>query len=240
MPPTEPQIQRAKDEVADCIASGAMQLSLRNMGLEDVEPVALQERTHMLAHVQHCDLSHNPLGMVASHFFGAVPCLLSLRLSGCQIKYLGDGIATLRGLKTLHLRNNLLQELPAGLYSLEQLEELDVTGNGIVSFHEDLGNLVELRSLLAANNRLLCLPAEAENLINLKRVDLTGNPCCSTDGKGLPDKIQRLQARNEILCSKEKRQQLVRRALRVRCHVKNAYLQEILGENKSRQLPCAM
>ena len=74
----------------------------------------------------------------------------------------------------INIANNHFSGLPASLYNLVNLTELNLTGNRIVSL-DGVGSLVALVVLTLDNNLLSEIPEEASNLVKLKQISLKNN-----------------------------------------------------------------
>jgi Leucine-rich repeat (LRR) protein len=121
-------------------------------------------------------------------------------------------VSMLLQLKVLHLQHNCLATLPPAFYKLTKLEELNLSDNQLKELSIDISNFAQLHSLDVVGNNMSALPATAARL-QLQHFDGARNdPGLSN----LPLHLQQLQARGEIVRSKEKRRELVRRALRVK------------------------
>jgi Leucine-rich repeat (LRR) protein len=121
-------------------------------------------------------------------------------------------VSMLQQLKVLHLQHNCLASLPPAFYKLTKLEELNVSDNQLTELSIDISNFAQLRSLDIAGNSMSALPATAARL-QLQHFDGARNDPGLTN---VPLHLQQLQARGEIVRCKEKRRELVRRALRVK------------------------
>jgi internalin A len=121
-------------------------------------------------------------------------------------------VSMLQQLKVLQLQHNCLATLPPAFYKLTKLEELNLSDNQLTELSIDISNFAQLRSLNIAGNSMSALPATAARL-QLQHFDGARNdPGLSN----LQLHLQQLQARGEIVRCKEKRRELVRRALRVK------------------------
>jgi Leucine-rich repeat (LRR) protein len=71
----------------------------------------------------------------------------------------------------------------------EEIVELNISYNKLISIPESIGNLVNLRILYCHSNELISLPESIGNLVNLKNLDLSRNKLIS-----LPESIGNLVA----------------------------------------------
>ena len=87
-----------------------------------------------------------------------------------------DDLAGLVNLQTLHLSNNVLAELPSGLFSdLGNLRSLDLSSNQLTSLPRDIFDaLTNLRSLSLSSNQLSALPPDIfSDLVSLDSLGLS-------------------------------------------------------------------
>jgi Leucine-rich repeat (LRR) protein len=136
-----------------------------------------------------------PVAQVAEMGAGRIT---ALRLKGLKLASLPAQIGSLDALKYLVLSDNLLDSLPAALWDLSNLVELDLGGNRVSSLGAGVGRLKsllflgmranaltalpdslfalpQLENLLLAGNILDTLPESVANLAFLKYLDLSGN-----------------------------------------------------------------
>ncbi|KAG9403868.1 hypothetical protein AC1031_005362 [Aphanomyces cochlioides] len=145
------------------------------------------------------------------------PHLKVLNVAQNQLTHLPPDIGGLQKLKKLFAQNNQLRSLPMSLMSCSKLEELFVQFNSIREIPNEFSHLSLLHSLSLAHNEIKSLPNALNSLANLKLVDLTGNPL--TD---VPEQLRRLHDRHAVLHSRQKRRELITRALKVKNAVKQA------------------
>ena len=74
----------------------------------------------------------------------------------------------------LDISGMALTEVPEDVFSLTQLESLDISGNRITSL-EKIGSLLNLKNLYAQNNKIASLPKGLLELENLENLRLDGN-----------------------------------------------------------------
>jgi hypothetical protein len=124
--------------------------------------------------------------------------ITALRLGGRSLTLLPTEIGVLDALKYLVVNDNLLDSLPAALWGLANLVELDVggnriamldarvdrlksllylalQGNGLTSLPDSLFTLPQLETLILADNVLDTLPEGVADLAFLKYLDVSGN-----------------------------------------------------------------
>lgn len=102
--------------------------------------------------------------------------LISLDLSGNELKELPEGIGKLESLRILGLNNNQLKGLPVELGSLDHLEVLSLTGNALTTLPVEIGGLVSLEQLNLKGNQLGVLPGSVGKLLALEDNLLTTLP----------------------------------------------------------------
>lgn len=66
-------------------------------------------------------------------------------------------------------------ELPSSIGQLENLNNLNVDRNSIISLPSEVGNLIRLGVLSVRDNKLTELPSELGNCLDLHVLDVTGN-----------------------------------------------------------------
>ena len=78
-------------------------------------------------------------------------------------------------LKSVNLRDNVIQELPEGLGALKKLEALNVSSNELRAIPSGLGSLEALRFLNLRNNQIEALPTTIGSLAQLMEINLDFN-----------------------------------------------------------------
>lgn len=68
-----------------------------------------------------------------------------------------------------------LSELPAELFSISGLKELNVNYNQLVTLPPEIGRLTCLEKLVLSNNRIHSLPVEISSLQSLTELNLSNN-----------------------------------------------------------------
>ena len=85
------------------------------------------------------------------------------------------------------ITNCNLTEIPAEVFELEHLEELDLRSNQLISIPEAIGKLINLTKLNLSHNQLTSVPDSIAKLTNLTDLDLRNNKLTS-----LPKSITKL------------------------------------------------
>lgn len=144
------------------------------------------------------DLSHCHLNQLPASFIELAPNLERLNLEANEFEYIpreitlcntlgvlnfannplnrATGLARLKNLKVLNLRNTLLHDFPNEVIECFQLEQLDLSNNNISGISAGIGNLQNLERLNIIGNQLNELPEQLAEMPNLKDVLLKGNP----------------------------------------------------------------
>jgi len=112
-----------------------------------------------------------------------------LDLSGEDLSLLPKEIGQLKGLETLHLRDNCLVSVPKEIGQLKALQVLHLDNNRLVSVPKEIGQLKGLETLHLDNNRLVSVPKEIGQLKALQVLDLVNNHLVS-----VPKEIGQLRA----------------------------------------------
>lgn len=79
-------------------------------------------------------------------------------------------------LKELYIENNQLEQLPASLGLMPNLEVLDCRHNLLKQLPDTICHAQGLRELLLEDNLLTHLPEDLDHLVNLKVLTLMNNP----------------------------------------------------------------
>ncbi|KAH9076035.1 hypothetical protein Ae201684P_012525 [Aphanomyces euteiches] len=189
----------------------------QNLNLSDLELLALPPRIMSMSCLRVLNLRSNGLSSLPVEMVDCFPHLEVLNVARNQLTHLPPDIGGLQKLKKLFAQNNQLRSLPMSLMSCSKLEELFVQFNSIREIPDEFSHLSLLHSLSLAHNEIKSLPKALNSLANLKLVDLTGNPL--TD---VPEQLRRLHDRHAVLHSRQKRRELITRALKVKNAVKQA------------------
>ncbi|XP_051872670.1 PH domain leucine-rich repeat-containing protein phosphatase 1-like isoform X2 [Pristis pectinata] len=169
--------------------------------------------------VEVLDIQHNHLTELPSNLFLKAECLRSLNASANKLEiippsclseeshsilqelyltnnYLTDKcVPLLTGhthLKVLHLAYNRLQSFPARMAKLEELEEIDLSGNKLKTIPTTIMNCRQMHTVVAHSNCIEVFP-EVMHLSEIKCVDLSCNELNEiTLPENLPLKLQEL------------------------------------------------
>lgn len=114
------------------------------------------------------------------------PDTKEIKLNGLGLKQLPDNflakIAVCRGLTSLNLQDNELEELPPQIGDLSELLELRVDKNRLKELPSTLAQLRKLQRLYAQDNQLPHLPSNLGNLVQLQELHLAKNRLGSLPG----------------------------------------------------------
>eukprot|EP00667_Euglena_gracilis_P014071 EG_transcript_14557 len=131
-----------------------------------------------LSGLEVLDASHNLIGSVAEGTLG--PRLREVDLSANRLAALSDGLfdPPAAALRVLNLSGNHLTALPASVFRLSGLQDLDVDRNCLESFGtvDTVTGLRQLKRLSLQHNRIAVLPDELFAESDLMELNLTGNP----------------------------------------------------------------
>ena len=119
-------------------------------------------------------LTATPVAQVAQ-IDPSVSRITALRLSGLKLTGLPPQISSLTALKYLVASDNLLDSLPAAVWSLANLVELDLGGNRIQTLDPRVSQLQALLLLGLRGNSLLAVPASLFTLPHLETLLLAAN-----------------------------------------------------------------
>ena len=121
-----------------------------------------------------------------------------------------DEIFTLVNLEILNLSCNELTMIPDSISVLTNLQELNLRSNYLTSLPESMCNLTNLLELNLCSNDLVKLPDSLDKLLKLKTLILYDNKLCSLPKSIL--KIKNISAKrntlNQVLCIDESSYQL--------------------------------
>lgn len=154
--------------------SNLTELRLENNEIRHLELRAFQNLTRL----KRLNLANNKISTVKRYHFDGISELLYLNLHNNTISSLdGDIFAPILNLNSLILSKNLLLDVPAALYVLGNLENLNLEKNKISKVRKFvLDNLTNLRNLNLANNQISSLERNLfSKMKNLKRLDLSYN-----------------------------------------------------------------
>ena len=80
------------------------------------------------------------------------------------------------GVKVLILKRHKLTQIPADIFLLTNLTELNLRGNKITSIPTKISDLTHLKYLNLGKNRIDSIPAEIGDLVKLEYLNLEKNP----------------------------------------------------------------
>ena len=111
----------------------------------------------------------------------ALAKLKTLDLSYNQLTTLPEGLTNNRTITSLTIYEGGIQQLPATIGNMSNLETLNISCYNLTSLPAELGNLTNLTNLSIHHTSLNCnLPAELGNLKNLQVLDLSHNEFTGT------------------------------------------------------------
>jgi len=84
-------------------------------------------------------------------------------------------VFSLPNLQELDVSKNKISALPDNIGELQRLQILNISGNNIEQLPHSIGDLKELKKLFANKNKLASLPARIGDLSNLRMMDLWSN-----------------------------------------------------------------
>lgn len=106
------------------------------------------------------------------HLLEHVTCL---RFDGCKLLVFPEEIFLLKNLRSLWMRNNSIQEIPAGIKELRNLRYLDLEDNRLTSLPEEMEYLTDLRDLNLSDNSFEVFPKVVYRLRSLEYLDISDN-----------------------------------------------------------------
>lgn len=104
-----------------------------------------------------------------------------LKLAGAEISErinangLDSDLFALDTLNLLNISDTSLQQLPAEISNLTNLQTLLLYGNEIITVPSTIGTLEKLKVLDISRNKLECIPSEIANLSSLMTLNLSNN-----------------------------------------------------------------
>ena len=108
-------------------------------------------------------------------------------LGSFELSVLPKGIFSLQNLESLNLSYTKISTLPESIRNLTSLQSLDLSHTEISELPESIGNLTSLENLNFEDTVISELPASIRNLTNLRRLSL-----CDTQISELPASIENL------------------------------------------------
>ena len=119
---------------------------------------------------------------------------IKLDLSNKDLTKVPEYVFSMKQLEELNLSNNQLTgAIPSQIGQLKNLKVLNLSHNLMTGLPAELGQLSQLTELDVSYNSLTGLPNELGNLKNLKTFNLTGNNYSTFDLDGIIDKLPSLQ-----------------------------------------------
>ncbi|NVM18021.1 MAG: leucine-rich repeat domain-containing protein [Candidatus Lokiarchaeota archaeon] len=97
-----------------------------------------------------------------------------LLLQGWGLKYIPEIIFKIKGLETLSLSANQIQNIPTEISNLKALKSLGLPYNQLTSLPDSIGKLSSLESLSLVNNDISSLPRSMRHLKLLKNIIVRG------------------------------------------------------------------
>ena len=146
-------------------------LSLKDFGLAEIPPQVFE-----LLDLKVLILSSNPLRRIPSEI-GCLTQLKTLHLVNCELgdEGLPEELYSLQNLEELNLGMNHLNEVEGLLSRFEKMARLNLSNNDVLSIEDVLMFSPALKSLNLANNNLSALPEALKELEKLKILRLKGN-----------------------------------------------------------------
>jgi hypothetical protein len=119
---------------------------------------------------------------------------------GYGIQNVPDSLAQLDQLEELDLSGNAIQQLPTSLSDLQNLRALRLAGNQIEQFPTTAMTMGNLQELVLRDNRIQAVPAAIGNMGNLRELHVDGNPIVNRPDQVMQQRISQgfdrgLQAR---------------------------------------------
>uniref|UniRef100_A0A8C2Z6V4 Toll-like receptor 22 n=1 Tax=Cyclopterus lumpus TaxID=8103 RepID=A0A8C2Z6V4_CYCLU len=151
---------------------------LRMDGMKNTQLTALINASCSIPSVSTLQLKRNSLLYLNAQFFHLCINVTEIDLDGNNIRNISDeAFRSPQGLKTLSLRENKLQSVPAATSNLPTLRELDLSHNYIITLEcDDFTNLTELRHLSLNQNFISALKGCVfKDLIRLEVLKLQNN-----------------------------------------------------------------
>lgn len=161
-------------EIVDSIKSitSLKTLLLMNCNINAL-PLAVQD----LMSVEALYLNNNLLDPGQCEVLGEMAALKNLYISACNLSTLPQNLINSNTLQVLNAANNNLSIVPEMIKDIPNLEDLDLTNNGITNLPSwfGTGNMGSLRRLVLNNNGLTALPENFSLLTNLTYLSIGNN-----------------------------------------------------------------
>ena len=146
---------------------------------------------HTLSHIKSLDFSWTnwrELGAEGSQSEGNWTVTRNVYYERSKVKEIPDAIKDFHSLENLNIKGNQLESFHDGILELKNLKKLIISGNSISQL-PDLSSLSNLEYLDCNSNRLLEIPESVFSLSKLKTLDFGYNH----NIKSISDKIHQLQ-----------------------------------------------
>ena len=98
-----------------------------------------------------------------------------LTLKGKKLTEIPPEVFTLHNLQVLNLSKNRITVIPPGIANLKNLQELDLSNNRLTNLPPQIGELRYLNKLKLNKNVITALPPEMGSLINLEVLEMWNN-----------------------------------------------------------------
>ncbi len=130
-----------------------------------------------LTKLNFCDLSDNSLKTIPENTLGKLVGLISLDISNNKdLESIPSDVWTLTNLDTLNVSNTALNKIPDDLWLLMGLDKLDLSSNLLKEIPSDIKLLNDLKELNLSNNDLENIPGEIGMLDDLTALNISNNP----------------------------------------------------------------
>ncbi|CAH1794524.1 unnamed protein product [Owenia fusiformis] len=163
-----------------------MHLDVSNNALETVPP-----QLRRCTNLQTLNLMNNPLLHAQFRQLPALTLLETLNMRNTQrtLSNFPAGLDTLTNLADLDLSYNDLPRVPEAVYKMKSLKRLNLSSNAITELSSLIDTWEKLETLNLSRNKLTELPSSLCKLTNLKKLYLNSN---QLDFEGIPKGIGKL------------------------------------------------
>ncbi|XP_053736496.1 leucine-rich alpha-2-glycoprotein-like [Synchiropus splendidus] len=158
----------------ECLPLDTRELSIQSTNLSEITASHLRG----VPQLKNLQLYHNKLKLLPADILRHVSSLEVLDLTGNQLVSLPPNIFHHSALRSLILKNNLMEKLDAEWFSDNNaLTWLDLSVNRLAELpHAFLQNLKHLKILDLSQNQLRVIPPDSlKNLLHLETLNLSGN-----------------------------------------------------------------